>query len=263
MGIHLFGNNWGIASGGNLNNVAPAPTGQWTYVMGTFSKNTNRATLYVGNDNAGIQTTASGFRADGQGSTGLLFVEIGRYDNQDLDAKVDDAMFWNEALTVHEANAVRNLRLAPGLDYSPLDAEALFGLFDAGSGTVDIGGMTWSITSGLSGSPGRVPPERGLGLAGGRGQLPPGPALRPAVLNELDERVDAQCGRDLGRATLRGPALGRVRGHLEAMPGERSFHALGRDSGLTRDRVNADMLDQVPLPEIASDVLEPERLQRG
>ena len=155
-GIHLNGNNWGIASGGSLNNVAGASTNQWTYVMGTFDKASNLATLYVGDDVAATQTTTVGSRPDGQNSAGTLTLEIGRYDNQDLDALVDDFTVWNEALTADEANAIRNLRLNPTLDYSPADAELLFDLFDAGSGSVMIGDTEWTIGNVQAGSPGQL-----------------------------------------------------------------------------------------------------------
>jgi hypothetical protein len=65
-------------------------------------------------------------------------------------------MVWSGALTAYEANAIRNVRLEPGLDYSPADAEQLFILFSAGSGTATVGDDTWEIASGLSGSPGSV-----------------------------------------------------------------------------------------------------------
>ncbi|MEM7392819.1 MAG: LamG-like jellyroll fold domain-containing protein, partial [Verrucomicrobiota bacterium] len=144
-GIHLFGNNWGFASGGSTPNVAPAALGQWTYVVGTFNKPANRATLYVGDDVAATQTTTTGTRPDGGNPPGLAEIEIGRYDNQDLDAQVDDFMVWNRELTVEEANAVRNVRLNPNLDYSPADADQLFCLFSAGSGSVTIDGIEWTV----------------------------------------------------------------------------------------------------------------------
>ena len=158
-GIHLNNNQWGFASGGTTNNVAAAPTDEWTYVVGTFDKTANVATLYIGDDNAATQTTTSATRADGGNNPGETQIEIGRYDNQDLDALVDDFMVWSVALTPDEANAIRNLRLNPTLDYSPADAELLFHLFDAGTGEVEIDGLIWSNTSGLAGTPGQLSPD--------------------------------------------------------------------------------------------------------
>ena len=150
-GVHLlWGGNWGMSSGNITQNIAPASTGQWTYVVATFNKPANRATLYVGDAAAATQVTIAGSRPDGANSGTEPVIEIGRYDNQDLNSLVDDAMVWDEELTAHEANAIRNLRLAPGLDYSPVDAALLFGLFDAGAGTVNVQGTTWELTSGLA-----------------------------------------------------------------------------------------------------------------
>lgn len=92
---------------------------------------------------------------------GEEFIEIGRYDNQDLNAIVDDIFVFGDELSVFEANAIRNLRLS--LDLSPEDADVLFDMFDAGAGGA-AGGLNWSLTSGLdSTNPGGV-----LDLGGGR-----------------------------------------------------------------------------------------------
>lgn len=162
-GIHMNGNNWGIASGGDLNNVAPGATGQWTYVVGTFGG--GLATLYVGNDSAGTQTTATGSRPDNAAiNGGLAVLEIGRYDNQDLDAKVDDFFIFSSALTNHQVNAIRNLRLST-LDYDVLDATTLLDFFNDGSGFVDINGFRWSLASNLAGSPGELSGDAANGFS--------------------------------------------------------------------------------------------------
>jgi len=112
-GLHLNGNSWGIASGGNSAGLGGAATvGEWQYVVGTFNKPANRATIYVGNANPADQTTISGTRADGGNNPGEVEIEIGRYDNQDLDALVDDAFVFDSELNAHQANAIRNLRLS-------------------------------------------------------------------------------------------------------------------------------------------------------
>lgn len=166
-GIHLNGNQWGIASGGSLNGVAPAPTGVWTYVVGTFDKPNDLATLYVGNDNPLVQTTVSGSRADGGANPGELNIELGRYDNQDLDALVDDLFVFDSALTSDQVNALRNLGLAQDLRYNAIEVESLFDLYDAGSGMVSLASdsrpwvsQLWSPATGLpTGTPGLVSPS--------------------------------------------------------------------------------------------------------
>ncbi len=157
-GIHMgnspAGQNWSIASGGNLNTGPTPQPSNWEYVVGTFSKTTNTATLYIGNDSSGTSTTSTISRADGASGASLSVIEIGRYDNQDMDGKVDDIFVFGDALNVNEVNAIRNLRLS-ALDFDVPQANQLFNLFDSSSiGTV--GGMRWSPASGLAGNPGEV-----------------------------------------------------------------------------------------------------------
>ncbi len=144
-GISLNNNQWSIESGGNINSGISPVLGQWEYVVGTFGGGT--ATLYHGTSSAGSLTTSTTTTGDNQSSPGLGFIEIGRYDNQDFDGRVDDIFVFGDALNSHQVNAIRNLRLS-GLDYSPSLANGLFNLFaSGGSGTV--GGAGWFPTSGL------------------------------------------------------------------------------------------------------------------
>jgi len=150
---------FGIASGGG-----PATTGEitheWQYVVGTFNDEEDRTVLYVGDASAANQTTETAEGNDNTGS-GLTVIEIGRYDNQDLDALVDDIFVWDSELNAHEVNAIRNLRLS-SLDLSPRDAAELFALHDA-SASGPVGGLSWSPASGLDATnPGAV-----LELGGG------------------------------------------------------------------------------------------------
>ena len=145
-GISLHNLQWSIASGGNTNSgIAPTP-GSWEYVVGTFSKPKNRAILYVGDADADTATTTSISRSDGGNAPGELEIEIGRYDNQDLDAVVDDIFVFSGELSAHQVNAIRNLRLSD-LDYSPAQAAELFTLFDDNDAG-EIAGITWSPLSG-------------------------------------------------------------------------------------------------------------------
>ena len=147
-GINLHNLQWSIASGGNTNSgIAPTP-GSWEYVVATFSKLENRAILYVGDadTDTAISSTISS-SGDGGIAPGELEIEIGRYDNQDLDAVVDDIFVFSGELSVHQVNAIRNLRLS-GLDYSPAQAAELFTLFDDDDAG-EIAGITWSPVSGL------------------------------------------------------------------------------------------------------------------
>ncbi|HIL55080.1 MAG TPA: hypothetical protein EYG40_08585, partial [Verrucomicrobia bacterium] len=154
-GIHLNELQWQIASGGTTSSgIAPTP-GSWEYVVGTFSKPDNSAVLYVGDESSGNVTTATTARPDAGNAPGEIQIEIGRYDNQDIDGVVDDVFVFSGALSAHQANAIRNLRLS-ALDLSPLDASALFDLFaDRAEGTVD--NIPWLQATGLdSTNPGAV-----------------------------------------------------------------------------------------------------------
>ncbi len=144
-GIHLNTNSWGIASGGNAAGIAAAPVNTWQYVVGTFGAGT--ATLYVGDDNPQTQTTTTGSRPDTAGGVSLNVIEIGRYDNQDLDALVDDIFVFDSVLSSHQVNAIRNLALSDLL-YSPAQAAQVFDLF-ANNETGVVDDMTWSPVSGL------------------------------------------------------------------------------------------------------------------
>ena len=148
-GIHMQ-DNWSVASGGTTNNIAPIAIGEWQYVVATFDRPANEATLYVGDDNSLTQTTTSGTREDGGATPGLAVLEIGRYDNQDLDAIVDDIFVFEGALTDHQVNAIRNLRLS-ALNYSPADTAKIFDGFE-GDTTALVNALTWGPVGGLDAS---------------------------------------------------------------------------------------------------------------
>ena len=139
-------NSFGIASGAAPINIGEISFGDWQYVVGTFDFDESASILYVGDDDASKQTTESDFTED-LTATGELDLELGRYDNQDLDARVDDIFVFDSALDAHHANAVRNLRLS-SLDYSPSQAAQLFEFFAEQQGGA-IAGVSWTTTTGL------------------------------------------------------------------------------------------------------------------
>ena len=146
-------NSFGIASGTGPTNVGAITTGAWQYVVGTFNKPGN-ATLFVGDSNPAIATTQVGIGPDNGSDPGELVIEIGRYDNQDFDGLVDDIFVFGEELGPFQVNAIRNLRLNG--DLTPLEANQLFEMFD-GSSSGSVGGLDWSLTSGLDATnPGEV-----------------------------------------------------------------------------------------------------------
>ena len=145
---HTGATGFGIASGAGPVMAGTIASGSWQYVVGTFNMPAGRATLYVGDDVEGTQATETATTPDAGVSPGEIEIEIGRYDNQDLDGIVDDIFVFGSELSPHQANAIRNLRLSE-LDYSPLDAARVFELFESDSAG-DVNGVTWSPLGGLA-----------------------------------------------------------------------------------------------------------------
>lgn len=143
---------FGVASGGAPTLGGAITPGSWQFVVGTFGGGVTN--IYVGDANVGNPGALVSSGADSAGP-GLSVIEIGRYDNQDLDGIVDEIFVFGEVLDIHQVNAMRNLQLS-GLDYSPLLADGLFDLFSAGGSGV-VGGVTWDPATGLStANPGEV-----------------------------------------------------------------------------------------------------------
>lgn len=148
--------SFGIASGGSPVNAGAITPDEWQFVMATFSQAGNESVLYVGSSDSDVLTTETADTPDAT-AEGEQVIEIGRYDNQDMAGFVDDVFVFSGALSDHQANAIRNLRLSVH-DYSPLLVAEVFQLFsDKASGAV--GEFTWTPVSGLDTSePGAVNP---------------------------------------------------------------------------------------------------------
>ena len=153
--VNYNGSNlYGIASGAAPIEVGEITPGEWQFIAATFDVDEAETWLYVGGDLAANQTTESETGAD-LADLGEPVIEIGRYDNQDLDAKVDDVFVFDTALDAFHVNALRNLRLSE-LDYSPFESAQVFKLFEAGTNG-NVGGRGWSVTTELDASePGAV-----------------------------------------------------------------------------------------------------------
>ena len=146
---NLGGTGFGIASGDAPVMVGTVTPSTWQYVVGTFNQSSNTSTLYVGDDAVGRSTTLTGIGFDEASDPfGEMNLEIGRYNPQDLDARVDDVFVFDCELSDHQVNAIRNLRLSE-LDYTPADAAALFALFDT-NGSGQVAGTMWSPVAGLN-----------------------------------------------------------------------------------------------------------------
>ncbi|MDB4491773.1 hypothetical protein N9260_02010 [bacterium] len=165
-GITVSDNNgatgFGIASGAAPVIVGEITPDEWQFVVATFSDSEDRGILYVGNADPAVRTTETGETADAGDSEGEVEIEIGRYDNQDLNGVVDDIFVYRGELTAHQVNAIRNLRLN-AIDHSPAEAGQLFELFASGSsGTVGL--FTWTPVSGLAATPPGAVVEAGQGF---------------------------------------------------------------------------------------------------
>lgn len=139
--------SFGIASGSAPVNIGEIKAGDWQYVVGSFDIDEGLATIYVGDADPANLSTESDF-GDDLTDIGEPVIELGRYDNQDLDALVDDIFVFDEALDEYQVNAIRNLRLSDA-NLSPVHVAELFKLFDD-SETGDINGSSWMPTAGLS-----------------------------------------------------------------------------------------------------------------
>ncbi|MFT4639076.1 MAG: hypothetical protein ACI8T1_002400 [Verrucomicrobiales bacterium] len=155
-------NSFGVASGAAPVNVGEITPGDWQYVVATFSESENIATVYVGNADAAILTTETADTPDAGKSEGEPTIELGRYDNQDLNAAADDIFVFSGALSAHQVNAIRNLRLS-AINYTPAEAAQLFELFSAESSGI-VGAFTWAPVSGLAPTPPGAVIEAGAGF---------------------------------------------------------------------------------------------------
>ncbi|MGK0185479.1 MAG: hypothetical protein ACI9R3_001257 [Verrucomicrobiales bacterium] len=174
-------NSFGIASGEAPVNIGEITPGQWQYVVGTFDFDDGRSTIYVGDELAATQTTESDFGSD-LTIEGEAVIEIGRYDNQDLNALVDDIFVFNSALDAHHVNAIRNLRLS-AVNYTPREVAELFQLFADGISGM-IGDVEWTPATGLDAdNPGAIQNSGATGVAivlddTGKGMLAPASAFQ-------------------------------------------------------------------------------------
>src|SRR6266852_1720852 len=122
--------------------------------------------------------------------------------------------------------------------------------------------ISTTLTSNLcSGRTCRVPAQPGQRLAGFGGDGLPGPALRPALGDEVRDGRVAEAGchpvRSLpGCVTFRGVAdLG------QPMTAERGIHGVVRETDLGSNGIDAPMPHKVPFPQVASYVSESQAAQ--
>ncbi len=147
---HLVTVSWNAATG-----AAGTGSGQF-YVDGNAT-----ATTMVTNTITTGQTFGSPFDAGGIigdcGGSGLPYASKA--------ASFDDFASWSDRITDIDAKSLYNLGVS-GLDYGDADAQKLWDLFAAGSGTAVVGGQTWSVASGLADPGNGIVGQNGAGGVG-------------------------------------------------------------------------------------------------
>ena len=191
-------NAFGVASMASPTNIGDLTPGMWQFVVGTFDFDEGFAWLYVGDADPANQSTVSDF-GDDLTDLGEPVIEIGRYDNQDLDALVDDIFVFDEALTPSEVNALRNLRLSDA-DLSPAHVANLFKLFDDGE-EGEVNGAVWKPIAGLpADTPGALIDQGDAGVAvvlddSGNGMLGERSAFTPKEKDSDGDEMDDEWER--------------------------------------------------------------------
>ena len=146
----------GGCCGGNTRqttNTAPAEEeGQWNHLL--YIKDGNNKQLWINGINkinqvGGATAVINAFNEVAIGAERTNAMNNYR-------GLVDDFGVWDVGLDVGQVQAVYNLATEPGLQYGVADSNKLFDLFDAGTGELEIGDLTWENTTGLIGAAGDV-----------------------------------------------------------------------------------------------------------
>ncbi len=149
-----------VRDGATLGNVTSSSSdllnGQWHHVAVTVGfGNTTRIYIDgVPEDSATVpflnalmvDSSAMGRNRDSNAGGGQWF----------FGGQMDDVGLWDNALTGAEVKALVSLAEHPQLNYDLGQAEELFNLSDAETGSVVIGGRTWTATPGLSSEAGVI-----------------------------------------------------------------------------------------------------------
>ncbi len=139
------------ANGADFSNDPHASRTQstWTLVTGTWDGSMSR--LYL-NGNAPVTGTPDGTSPLIAGQS--FFIGANNANGDRWIGGLDDVAIWNGALSSTYVTAHYNVSASTTLQYGALEADALFSLFEAGSGSAVIGGHEWQYATGLGGNPG-------------------------------------------------------------------------------------------------------------
>ena len=113
------------------------------------------ASIYVDGVLVATSSTQETFDAGGNPLTGVQIgmrpgVSPPRYHKGDL----DDMAFWHEPLTAGEMKGLYDVAVESALNYNAGEFDLLKQVHDAGSGSVTVGGITWSYMTGLGSTEG-------------------------------------------------------------------------------------------------------------
>jgi len=100
--------------------------------------------------------------------------------SEDSEGLFSDVGVWNEALTADEVVALFDVGNTPHLMYDVGQFDLLKQIHDAGSGSVEIGDLTWSYAEGLSGDAGVTGGILVLDAGAGTGLVAVGPVPEPS-----------------------------------------------------------------------------------
>ncbi len=170
-----------------LNNTWHLITATWTATTGTGG--TGSAAFYVDGEqydsvsNVGTATSASAYTAGGATVLGDDVTSGGvPKTGVSIVGSYDDYAAWNNVLSATEVKTMYNLGNS-ALNYGAADAQKLFDLFAAGSGTALVGGQTWAPATGLAGTAATVSANYVvLDGAGGGVQVVPEPGTLSLLL---------------------------------------------------------------------------------
>jgi hypothetical protein len=152
---------------GTDNNSAPLSPNQWHMATATYNyaPDPNSATGYMGTvsmymdgalldsqQNGGWQWDLSWY---GGPQVPLMLGGHTRFDGFSFDGLISDMGYWKKTLTDVQVAAMYNTPLLTGLSATGLYGQGvmdqLFDLYDAGTGSVTIGSLTWGNVAGLTG----------------------------------------------------------------------------------------------------------------
>lgn len=135
--------------------ATPIADGAWHSVVATYDSGAGTLSAYVDGMLVDTQSgvlglTAKDIMIGGDGYSTILFAGL-----------LDDIGYWSSALTEGQAKSVYGLGDS-SLNYDLGAAQQLWDLQAAGTGSAEIGGLTWYPASGLSGGLGVVEESAGV-----------------------------------------------------------------------------------------------------